>query len=360
MNANLAVAAPEICAAPREVTADWLTRVLQHAGHDCEVAAFTAANVGTGQVGQNVRFVLEYGRGSGPATIVGKFASDDPASRETGIALSNYLREVRFYQELAPTLDIQVPQVLFTSIEPESHDFVLMMEDLAPAEQGDQLRGCSAAEAALALEQLARLHGPRWDDPGLFEIEWLGGNDPTGPEMTRELWGRTYTGFLERYSDRLTADELEAVRALNAGFASYVGRREGPRTVTHGDYRLDNMMFGGPYPLAVVDWQSPGIGLGTPDAAYFMGTGLDAPERRACELELMTRYHSILESYGIGDYDFDTCWRDYRRASFGGLVMAVIASMIVGQTERGDEMFMTMYRRSAAMALDLDALSLLD
>jgi hypothetical protein len=40
--------------------------------------------------------------------------------------------------------------------------------------------------------------------------------------------------------------------------------------------------------------------------------------------------------------------------------MAVLASMIVGQTERGDEMFMTMYRRSAAMALDLDALSLLD
>ena len=36
--------------------------------------------------------------------------------------------------------------------------------------------------------------------------------------------------------------------------------------------------------------------------------------------------------------------------------MAVIASMIVGQTDRGDTMFMAMAHRSAAMAIDLDAL----
>ena len=34
--------------------------------------------------------------------------------------------------------------------------------------------------------------------------------------------------------------------------------------------------------------------------------------------------------------------------------------MIVGQTERGDEMFMTMARRSADMALHLEALDLLE
>jgi hypothetical protein len=33
--------------------------------------------------------------------------------------------------------------------------------------------------------------------------------------------------------------------------------------------------------------------------------------------------------------------------------------MIVNQTERGDEMFMTMLRRSADMALHLDGLDLL-
>ncbi len=39
--------------------------------------------------------------------------------------------------------------------------------------------------------------------------------------------------------------------------------------------------------------------------------------------------------------------------------MAVIASMIVAQTARGDDMFMVMARRSADMALELDALKTL-
>lgn len=353
--------APSICAAPEAVTSAWLSAVLTYAGYDCEVVDFDAANVGTGQVGQNVRFTLRYGRGTGPASIVGKFASDDPESRQTGIALLNYLREVRFYQQLGPTLDIQTPKMLFTDIEPESHDFVLMMEDLAPAQQGDQLRGCGADEAALALAELSRLHGPRWNDPALMTIEWLGGTgEEDGGTVLRGLWDSAFPGFLSRYTQRLGPAEVECARELAGRMERYAGRRTGPRTVTHGDYRLDNMMFGGPYPLAVVDWQSPGLGLGTADAAYFMGTGLEAPERRACERELVRDYHLRLQEYGVADYGFEDCWLDYRRSSFAGLVMAVVASMIVGQTARGDEMFMTMARRSAAMALDLDGLGALD
>lgn len=356
MTADQTVPVPEIRSAPADVTADWLTAVLAHAGHDGVVERFEASRIGSGQVGQNIRFVLHYASGSGPDSVVGKFASDDDTSRQTGIALLNYLREVRFYQELQPTLDIRTPRVLFTDIEPDTHAFSLVMEDLAPAEQGDQLLGCDAATAALAIAELSRLHGPRWNDPALADIEWLGGTEPEqDPPMMLGLWQSLLPGFLERYSARLTAAELDCIRALDARMASYIARRPGPRTVTHGDYRLDNMMFGGPCPLAVVDWQSPGLGLGTADAAYFMGTALDGPERSACERELIIDYHRRLQEYGALDYDFETCWTDYRRASYAGLVMAVIASMIVGQTERGDEMFMKMARRSVAMALDLDA-----
>lgn len=350
---------PDIRSAPADVDAAWLTRVLRGAGHDGTVADFERENVGTGQVGQNVRFSLSYGAGSGPASVVGKFASDDPESRQTGIALLNYLREVRFYRELRSSLDIQTPEVLFTDIEPETHAFVLMMEDLAPAEQGDQLEGCDAAAAELALAELARLHGPRWDDPRLFDFEWLGGADPDAESAVGALWTSLLPTFLERYRERLDPVVLECLEGLDARFEGYVRQRPGPRTVTHGDYRLDNMLFGGPYPLAVVDWQSPAIGNGPADAAYFMGTGMDAEPRRACERAVVERYFSVLSSYGLGGYDFEDCWRDYRRASFAGLVMAVVASMIVGQTERGDRMFMAMAHRSAAMAMDLDGLALL-
>jgi hypothetical protein len=41
--------------------------------------------------------------------------------------------------------------------------------------------------------------------------------------------------------------------------------------------------------------------------------------------------------------------------TMAGLFMAVVASMIVQQTERGDDMFMVMANRHGRHALDLDA-----
>ena len=45
--------------------------------------------------------------------------------------------------------------------------------------------------------------------------------------------------------------------------------------------------------------------------------------------------------------------------TFGGIVMAIVASMVVERTERGDDMFMTWLARNAQQILDLDALDLL-
>ena len=56
--------------------------------------------------------------------------------------------------------------------------------------------------------------------------------------------------------------------------------------------------------------------------------------------------------------DWDRCWTEYRRFTFSGIVTAVVASMIVKRTDRGDQMFCAMADRHASHALDLDALSL--
>ena len=91
------------------------------------------------------------------------------------------------------------------------------------------------------------------------------------------------------------------------------------------------------------------------DVAYFMGAGLLPETRREVEVDILRDYHAALQQAGVEDYDWEQCWTDYRKGSFSGFGVTVIASMIVERTERGDEMFTTMARRYARHAIDLGA-----
>ncbi|MCB1694398.1 MAG: phosphotransferase [Pseudomonadales bacterium] len=341
---------PTIISNPDNITTEWLTSVLRYAGQEARVTDFDAVSIGTGQVGENVRFTLQ--GDNVPESIVGKFPSRDPQSKQTGIDQGNYLREVFFYKEIQSTVDIQTPNVFFTDADDETHDFVIMMEDLAPGVQGDQLAGCSVDDAALALEELAKLQGPRWGDPTLQKYPLLVGTSQN-PEMLQAFYKMLEPGFIERYESRLTGEYQKLVTTVGDGLVSYGNLYDGPPGLIHIDYRLDNMMFGGPYPLTVVDWQSLSTGCPVADASYFMGTSL-TPEARAKEEEHLVRHYlDVLKSYDVS-LKFDDAFRYYRAHAPAGLIMAVIASMIVGETERGNDMFMAMATRSSQMCLDLD------
>ena len=153
----------------------WLNTCLQEHGYTGEVVDYTSAPVGSGQVGKCLRLNLSYrGAHTGPESLVAKFASDDPSSQATGVMLLNYWREVRFYQDMQHRLPIRTPQCLYAEIEGQGPRFCLLMEDLAPAQQGNQLDGCSAQYAQAAVQQLVGLHAPFWNDPSLREIgSWV-------------------------------------------------------------------------------------------------------------------------------------------------------------------------------------------
>ncbi len=361
------MSAPSIVTDPRQVDAAWLTAVLHHAGvgSGTRVKATRSQGVGTGQMGRNVRFALDWEGGPQdelPASVVGKFPSDDPTSRATGASQGAYEKEVRFYRELRHTVGIRTPRCFFADVEPATGDFVMVMEDLAPALQGDQLAGCSVDQAALALAEAARLHAPRWGDPTLEDLGFLVRPGPESAEGLQAIYKMLWPGFAERYGDTLDAEALGLSQRLGDRLAAWVLEGTTPLTLVHGDYRLDNMLFGtseGGYPLAVVDWQTVGLGRALADAAYFMGASLLEVDRRAHEQALLRDYHERLQAGGVRDYSFDQCFHDYRRNTFGGVVMAVVASMIVEQTARGDEMFLAMASRHAAHALDLESEALL-
>lgn len=341
--------------APDDVTSDWLSAIF-----DAAVSVAEVERIGDGLVGMNVRVQMTHDVDGVPASVVIKLPSPDETSRATGIALRNYEREVRFYREIADTVAIRVPRCWHADWDAESGDFVLVLEDMAPAQQGDQITGCSPDLAVAAVSELARLHGPRWDDPALGPLEWLSRRTDGDVAQLEGLWQMFFPGFVDTYGRYLSANAHRLVDRFGSELTTWVQGRTGPLTVTHGDYRLDNLLFGmdvGSPPVTAVDWQTPGHAPGPADLSYFCGAGLLPEDRRAHERALVSAYADALGEFDI-DLDRTLLWEQYSRESFAGVIMAVIASQVVGSNTRSEAMFAAMASRHLQHALDLDALDL--
>ena len=347
-----------------DVTPEWLTDALTQAGQLTEgasVRSFETAPIGTGQMADTTRFILTLdGDGAGPSSVVGKFASADDQSRGTGLALRAYEIEVRFYREVAARVGARLPEVYLAEVEPETGWFTLVMEDIAGANQGDQIAACGPEVAAAVLQEMAGLHAPCWEAPELERLEWLNRSTPESDGFLVALVSSLLPGFLERYADTLAPEYQAVCRLFVDHLPDYLRLRNGPRTASHGDFRLDNLLFQPDTPRpVVVDWQTVAWAGASIDVAYFIGGCLSAEDRRAHEPELLAGYHEALCRGGVHDYSLEQLRADTRRDAFAGLLMAIVASMVVQRTERGDLMFLTSSSRHAQHALDVDAPALL-
>ena len=355
---------PTVVADPDDVTPAWLTSALQGSGAATgTVTSCSATRIGAGKVGDNVRFELTWDPvGSGPSSVVGKFPSPDPMSRAAGVSLGNYDREVRFYRHLVATLDVAAPRCHAVVDDPATGDFTLLLDDLAPATVGDQIEGCTVEEATAAVEALVGLHAPRHDDPRLADLaDWLGPRLVGGGDIIAGIWSGLLPDWLARYGDRLAPDTIEAAHALDAVIGPWCALPDAPVTVTHNDYRLDNLLFGFDATTSrttafVVDWQTVGVGPGVADVAYVVGSGLLPDARRTVERQLVDVYVHGMHTRGVA-LDADETWHLYRRTCPAGLVMSVFASMVVAPGDRSDAMFLAMADRHARQLLDLDALA---
>ena len=346
---------------PDTVSADWLTERLRAAGHaDAEVRGVRGERIGTGQIGQCIRYELDLAAGGPdvPRSLVGKFPSDDPTSRQTGVQLGNYRKEVAFYRELQSRVRIRTPKCYFAEIVGDGPEHMLLLEDLAPAQQGDQLRGCTPEIARAAVLELVGLHAPSWCADDLRGFDWLGEPSELTLQIGRGLYRAQLPAFLERFAARLAPDEVAIIEKVADSKGAPFELLPDVFALVHVDYRLDNLLIDEsvrPPRVATVDWQSLTLGRPLSDVAYFLGAGLPPDVRRREERDIVAAYHAALGAAGVRDYSFDRCWDDYRHGTFSGFAVTVIASVMVQQTERGDDMFTAMATRHARHALDLGA-----
>ncbi|BBY20173.1 hypothetical protein MSTO_03780 [Mycobacterium stomatepiae] len=151
---------------PSDLTASWLTAAIG-AG---EVAAFETERIGTGQMSECYRVRLRYSDGAaGPESVVLKVAASDPVSRQTGLALGLYEREVRFYGDIAPRLGGPIAPCYHAAIDTSTGVFDLLLGDAVPAVVGNEIAGATIEQATIGVVELGRLHGPLLGDTSLAD-----------------------------------------------------------------------------------------------------------------------------------------------------------------------------------------------
>lgn len=349
----------EIPASPESFTTDWLERSLgAPAG---SLTSFAHDPIGTGQIADSYRLALDWRDrpASAPASLVVKCPSPDETSLASARLMNLYIKEVNWYRELAPLSTVSVPTCYHSELNEEGDCFALLLEDCAPGRQGDQLAGASLDVIRAALEEAARLHAPFIGSPLLASLDWLT-IDPEMAAMRRGFISQFWPAFRERYQGRLS-DELFEMGDVFIDKLTATDEDPVPEilTVAHGDFRIDNMLFGRPDGRAVVlDWQTLYPGHPLSDVSYLIGTSVADPDRRRSEERGLVEYYCERMAELGAALDWDDAWTAYRQYASSGFVMAITASMLAKRTERGDEMFAVMAERPARQMIDLDTLAL--
>jgi hypothetical protein len=101
-----------------------------------------------------------------------------------------------------------------------------------------------------------------------------------------------------------------------------------PFTLVHGDYRLDNMFFGGNVsPITEVDW-GVGAGKGSFDLGYFLSNSLTTEQLLRRGRALTKLYHKTLVEYGVKDYSLRQLKNDCRER-FAELSIVMISAQAI-------------------------------
>jgi hypothetical protein len=339
---------------PDDITRAWWAEVLGRAP-----ASWRWEPIGTGQVGDSVRFSLDFADGDGPRTLAGKFAAADPISRGTAAMLGLYAKEVRFYRDLAPQLPIRTPETLFADVAEDGASFCLLFEDLGPARGGNQIAGCTTADAREVVKQAAALHAPSWHNLAILDADWLQPSVAAAAQI-KALYPQAQAVFRERYAGVLEPEYMALCEEL-AEVTANTDRTVEKTSLVHGDFRLDNVLFdikGGSEPVAVLDWQTLTIGNGLTDIGYFLGCGIGDALRREHEDELLDLYCAEMTARGV-PLTREDIWRDYVVGALHGVSTAVFSAAFVVRTERGDANFLSMARGACALCLQHGSLELM-
>ena len=358
---------PAIPASENDITVDWLHQAMEAAGSinfpAIRDVAVEQIGVGVGLAGKILRCHLTYDDDvpGAPETVIVKMPSTDPHTLRVAKRLELYRRECDYYRQLAPHTPIRSPALHYGDFDDRSHHFVLILEDLKEMASPDQIVGADAEQAKTAVRAIAQLHGHYWNRVNQPPVSrFNNASDGSRRLLTQDAYQASLPSIFTRFGSIFT----EPMRRLAEEYGLQLAAHQddvdaGPQTFVHGDYRLDNMLFGvdgDNDAFAVLDWQVCGVSSGLSDVAYFLSSSVDTEIRREIEQEVLAEYHDIIRSVGADDFTFEDCWSSYRQNMLGCFRTPVIAG---GQfdfsSQRSQQLADVFLSRTLAAIEDLDA-----
>ena len=321
---------------PLDITSQWLTEALSSTGTLPNVVVTSlciepiAELTCAGQLAR-LHFSFSQSQSTLPSTLVVKLHAPDEPLRAKTRPFTPDKREILFYQHLADEIPLRIPHCYYSAMNVADGKYVRILEDLAPAKVGDQIRGSTAEETVPALRAIAGFHAHCWQSEKLEGFDWLVSSPTDSDSIARwvlDQYQKAFPIFVSKVGTLLTdaaktfGEQLPEKLTGNSQFG------KPPRTLVHGDFRLENVFFGaslGESGFAVIDWQDISHGEGVWDVAWFIGGCLQVTSNRQVEeWQLLKIYHETLEANGVSGYTFDACWKDYRRAILRYFVQAVL------------------------------------
>jgi hypothetical protein len=314
---------PTIPASIDDVTPAWLSEAM---GCGITSASPTQIGVGIGVSSALYRVVLE-GDGDCPSSVVVKLPALDEAAVFTSTVLRMYIREVGFFEKLAADSPIRVPRYHYGDVDEETSRFVVVMEDCSDRRVVDQLQGMEIADAERAVDELAAWHAQWWNQADALAEQGMvvSLGDPIYPAILPMVFG-------EGWEKVTTAMDVQpSILEVGPRFGDAIAGllqdlNVAPRTMTHGDYRADNILFGDDGSITLLDFQLIGSGSGAYDLAYFVTQSLDPDVASANEKALFDRWTAGLRDRGIPEGDLGGMWDQYRKAALFCLVYPIVAS----------------------------------
>jgi hypothetical protein len=338
---------PKTLVSINEISTAWLQAVFDYAGVDVPAIVDSKIEpIGHGNSSHTCKVSLAYENHAtdAPGSVICKFSLAEGKGAELVKKSGIYLCEAKTLNFLSKDSAARIPKCYLASVSSDTSNFNLVAEDLSVfCRPGDQISGCSIADAKAVVTELSRFHRQFWNAPILDKIDWV------IPTFDTYKYGLIV--LRHRFTGRLSEEEFDFIERAISEIDRWLNDIPINRTLLHTDCRADNIMFDyrdANHPAAyLIDWAMVRIGDAMSDVAYFLTSSLSPQDRLACEMDMLALHTQEIAAQDP-TYTLEIAEQSYRKNIMSSMYLTLLSATGIPQAPHSDLLLNALAQRNCA------------